>query len=76
MPRDFRPKGKGSAARAPKRDQPAPSKPAHEHRERTSDDHESDSVLRREVLAMGGTDEDIALLQGKSAAPTSVVSVR
>jgi len=70
MPRDFRPKGQGGAA-SKRAAAPKKGKAAHEHDE----DDVSEDLLRSEVQAMGGTDEDIALIQGKGPEPSRLLTV-
>lgn len=71
MPRDFRPKGQGGAA-----SQRAGSLKKGKASHAIDEDDVSEDVLRREVQAMGGTDDDIALIQGKGPEPTRPMTVR
>lgn len=61
MPRDFRPKGHGAASRKREKE-PVPNK---EKEARYDDEGVSEDVLRHQVAALGGTEEDMALIQGK-----------
>lgn len=66
MPRDFRPKGQSSSSR--KRND------GHEKpKMNVADDDPNvpDDVLREQVAAMGGTDEDLDLIQGKARGPAT-----
>ena len=66
MPRDFRPKGQSSSSR--KRND------SHENPKlNVADDDPNvpDDVLREQVAAMGGTDEDLDLIQGKARGPAT-----
>ncbi|WFD25123.1 RNA-binding ribosome biosynthesis protein mak21 [Malassezia nana] len=62
MPRDARPKGQGGAAPKAAR-RPKQGMSAHAN----DDEDFSEDVLRREVHALGGTEDDIALIQGKGS---------
>lgn len=66
MPRDFRPKGPGSSSR--KRNE-RPEKPKSRHAD--DDQDVSDDTLREQVAAMGGTEEDLDLIQGKTQGPAT-----
>lgn len=56
MGRDFRPKGKGGAA-----------PPARPKQRDSEDDDVSEEELLRQVQALGGTEEDVALLRSKGS---------
>lgn len=66
MPRDFRPKGQSSSSRKRSDGHEKP-------RMNLADDDQNvpDDVLRDQVAAMGGTDEDLDLIQGKARGPVT-----
>ncbi|KAL4401415.1 hypothetical protein ACI68E_001054 [Malassezia pachydermatis] len=69
MPRDFRPKGKAASAR--RRSDP-PTRP--QNKGESDDEDVAEDVLRQGIEALGGTEDDIALIQGKGkAGPTLTV---
>lgn len=71
MPRDARPKGQGGAAHKATR------RPKQGMSSHVNDDEDfSEDVLRREVHALGGTEDDVALIQGKGPESRHTLTVR